>query len=332
MSAIDVRDLSRTYVSTLGVIRRRRKEIEAVKPLSFSVEEGELFGLLGPNGAGKTTTVKMLTTLLIPTGGSARVAGFDVEGEAREVQRRIGFIFGGERGLYWRLSGEDNLKYFATLYHVDPEVTKRRIPYLLELVGLKGRGNEKVEGYSRGMKQRLHVARTLLHDPRILFLDEPTIGLDPVGARDFRRVIGNLRDEGKTILLTTHYMYEADLLCRRIAVIDRGTIVALDSPSNLKRIVDDLSVIEVELFGAPETVTDAVATVAGVEAVSIEERDQRQALLIQTPRGAEVVSAVLERLQDHRVGRVTVREPTLEDAYIRLVDGSPGPEAEEAGG
>ena len=321
MGAIEVHDLCRTYLSTVGIFRRRRKAIDAVKPLSFSVEEGELFGLLGPNGAGKTTTVKMLTTLLIPSSGRARVAGFDVERDAREVQRRIGFIFGGERGLYWRLSGEDNLKYFATLYHVDPEVTRRRIPYLLELVGLKGRGNEKVEGYSRGMKQRLHVARTLLHDPRILFLDEPTIGLDPVGARDFRRVIGNLRDEGKTILLTTHYMYEADLLCGRIAVIDRGTIVALDSPSNLKRVVDDLSVIEVELFGAPETVTDSIAAVPGVESVSLEEREQRQALLIQTSRGAEIVSTVMERLHDHRVGRVAVREPTLEDAYIRLVDG-----------
>lgn len=327
MSIIQVSKLCRTYRAKKGIVRRSVKEIHAVRPIDFQVEAGELFGLLGPNGAGKTTTVKMLTTLLIPTAGTASVAGFDVERQAREVQRRIGFIFGGERGLYWRLSAEDNLRYFASLYHVDPPVAKRRIPYLLDLVGLHGRGDEKVEGYSRGMKQRLHVARTLLHDPSVLFLDEPTIGLDPVGARDFRRVIQNLQSEGKTILLTTHYMYEADLLCDRIAVINHGRIVALDSPTALKQVVRDLSVVEVELFGAPATVVDAVTTVDGVQSAAIEDRGQRQALLVQTPVGAAAVSDILAALAEHRVGRVAVREPTLEDAYIRLVDR--GPEADD---
>jgi ABC-2 type transport system ATP-binding protein len=164
----------------------------------------------------------MLTTLLIPTAGTASVMGHDVVKDAKAVQKRIGFIFGGERGLYWRLSGIDNLRYFGSLYHVDPEVAKTRIPELLELVGLRDRGNERVEGYSRGMKQRLHVARTLLHDPEVLFLDEPTIGLDPVGARDFRQVIRNLQTQNKTILLTTHYMFEADALAQRVAVINHG--------------------------------------------------------------------------------------------------------------
>ena len=163
-----------------------------MRGVSFEVGEGELFGLLGPNGAGKTTTIKMLITLLIPTGGSARVLGLDVVKDAREVRKRIGYVFGGERGVYERLSGLDNLRYFAELYGVPGKEQRPRIDQLLGLVGLKGRENERVEGYSRGMKQRLHVARGLLHDPPVVFLDEPTIGLDPVGARELRALIASL--------------------------------------------------------------------------------------------------------------------------------------------
>jgi len=320
--AIEVDHLRRIYRTTVGVFRRSIKEVVAVEDVSFCVAAGELFGLLGPNGAGKTTTVKMLTTLLIPTQGAARVMGHDVVKGAKEVQKRIGFIFGGERGLYWRLSGIDNLRYFASLYHVDPDVAKQRIPYLLDLVGLHGRGDERVEGYSRGMKQRLHVARTLLHDPEVLFLDEPTIGLDPVGAREFRQVIRNLQSERKTILLTTHYMFEADQLCQRIGVINHGRIVALDTPENLKRHVSDLSVIEIEAFGVPATTIDKVKALPFVDAVHVENRDQKQALMIQSPRGSEAVPDVMATLNGLRVGRVIVREPTLEDAYVRLVGGT----------
>jgi ABC-2 type transport system ATP-binding protein len=263
----------------------------------------------------------MLATLLIPTAGSARVNGCDVVKEANQVRKQIGFIFGGERGLYWRLSGIDNLRYFGSLYHVDPDVIKKRIPYLLELVGLKGRGSEKVEGYSRGMKQRLHVARTLLHDPRLLFLDEPTIGLDPVGAREFRQVIRNLQAEQKTILLTTHYMFEADSLCQRIAVIDEGRIVALDTPEGLKSHVRDLSVIELEMYGVSDEVIARVRSQSFVDAVAVENRDHKQLLLVQSLRGSEAVPDLMTTLSDVRVGRVLVREPTLEDAYVRLVGG-----------
>ena len=322
MNAIEVQNLQRVYRARIGVIRRSIKEVMAVEDISFDIKSGELFGLLGPNGAGKTTTVKMLATLLIPTQGKASILGYDVVKDANEVRKHIGFIFGGERGLYWRLSGIDNLRYFASLYGVEPDVSKKRIPFLLEMVGLKDRGNERVEGYSRGMKQRLHVARTLLHDPEILFLDEPTIGLDPVGARDFRLVIRNLQSENKTILLTTHYMFEADSLCQRVAVIDKGIIVALDSPSELKKHVADLSVIEIETFGTSKEVVERVRALTFVDALHVQEQDQRQMLLVQTARGAEAVPDVMNTLNGTRVGRVIVREPTLEDAYVRLVGGN----------
>ncbi len=322
MYAIDVNHLRRIYRPKTGVFRQTVKEILAVEDISFQVEQGELFGLVGPNGAGKTTTIKMLTTLLIPTAGYALVQGYDVVKSANEVRKIIGFIFGGERGLYWRLSGIDNLRYFASLYHVDPAVSKKRIPYLLELVGLKDRGNERVEGYSRGMKQRLHVARTLLHDPDILFLDEPTIGLDPVGAREFRQVIRSLQNEKKTILLTTHYMFEADELCQRIGVINHGSMVALDTPANLKHQVADLSVIEVELFGANADIVSGIRSLPFVDTVQIEDREQKQTLMVQTSRGSEAVPDLINQLNGIKIGRVQVREPTLEDAYVRLVGGN----------
>jgi ABC-2 type transport system ATP-binding protein len=191
------------------------------------------------------------------------------------------------------------------------------------MVGLGDRGQEKVEGYSRGMKQRLHIARTLLHDPPILFLDEPTIGLDPVGAREIRQVIRDLQAEQKTVLLTTHYMFEADALCQRVAVINHGRVAALDTPQGLKRLVRDLSVIEIELFGVGEDVPEKFRDVDYVDSVAMESQDQRQLLLVQTSRGSEAVQDVLTRLTGLRIGKVTVREPTLEDAYVRLVsDGS----------
>src|SRR3954466_9300826 len=189
MAVIEADELRRTYSTTTGSFRRRPLEVEAVRGISFEVQQGELFGLLGPNGAGKTTTIKMLITLLLPTSGSARVLGRDVVEEPREVRRRVGYVFGGDRGLYERLSGLDNLRYFAELYGVPARDQKARIGELLELVGLTGREKERVEGYSRGMRQRLHTARGLIHDPQVLFLDEPSIGIDPVGARELRQTV-----------------------------------------------------------------------------------------------------------------------------------------------
>ena len=319
MAVIEAEELGRSYVSTTGIVRRQRKTVQAVRGVSFSVGEGELFGLLGPNGAGKTTTIKMLMTLLLPTSGRARVLGHDVVEEPREVRRNVGYVFGGDRGLYDRLNARDNLRYFSELYGLPAHRQRHRIDELIELVGLAGREDERVEGYSRGMRQRLHIARGLLHDPAVIFLDEPTIGIDPVGARELRGLIGNLKAAGKTVLLTTHYMFEADELCDRIAVIRSGTIVAEGTPDALKNNVSAGHVLEVEAYGVRPEVVGDVRGLSGVRSVSVEEDGQAQRLLIQVDHGVEVAPEVLARLAGTSVGRVVTRQPTLEDAYVELV-------------
>jgi ABC-2 type transport system ATP-binding protein len=319
MAVIEAIELRRTYRTTTGVLRRKRLDVEAVRGISFSVEQGELFGLLGPNGAGKTTTIKMLITLLLPTSGSARVLGHDVVVDAREIRTRIGYVFGGDRGLYERLSARDNLRYFAELYGVSGKSQRARIDEVLELVGLRGREQERVEGYSRGMRQRLHIARGILHDPEVVFLDEPTIGVDPVGARELRQTISDLIAAGKTVLLTTHYMFEADALCDRIAVIAKGSIVGAGTPAELKERVAEGRVTEIEVFGVDDAAVARIRAVEGVTAVTVEELDQRQLLVVQSSGNRELTAPLLSHLEGFEVGRVATREPTLEDAYVSLV-------------
>jgi len=319
MEVIEASDLHRTYKTSTGTFRRKTVQVEAVRGVSFEVAEGELFGLLGPNGAGKTTTIKMLITLLIPTSGSARVLGHDVVADPRWVRQRIGYVFGGDRGLYERVSALDNLKYFSELYGVEPREQKKRIPYLVDLVGLTGRENERVEGYSRGMRQRLHIARGLLHDPPVVFLDEPTIGVDPVGARELRATISSLTQTGKTVLLTTHYMFEADSLCDRIAVISSGRIVAEGTPALLKSAIAERTVVEIEAFGVDEARLDQLRGLPGVVSVAVEDRDQAQLIQVQSARGLELTQDIVHHLEGIKVGRVSAREPTLEDAYVALI-------------
>ena len=317
--AITVQDLRRVYSSSKGIIRKTRNVLEAVKGISFDVDYGELFGLVGPNGAGKTTTIKMLTTLLTPTSGSAKVLGFDIVKDYIDIRRRIGIIFGGERGLYYRVSGRENLRYFADLYGVPLRKRDGIINELLGIVGLADRADERVEGYSRGMKQRLHIAKGLINDPQLIFMDEPTIGLDPEAARETRAMIKGLVEKGKTILLTTHYMFEADELCQRIGVISGGKIVALDSPSALKRFVKDVTVIEVEAFGVVEADLTALRQQPDVTTVNANLEGERQTIRVQTARGSEFIPTVTRLLSKAKIMEVRIKEPTLEDAYLKLV-------------
>lgn len=231
---IEVRDLRREYTTYKGALRKKKEIVEAVRGISFTVNKGEIFGLLGQNGAGKTTTIKMLTTLLAPTSGICKVFGYDSFGQEKQIRKRINFIFGGEMGVYRRLSGRDNLRYFANLYLLDTETRERRINAILELVELTDAADRLAETYSKGMIQRLQIARGLINDPEILFMDEPTVGLDPLGARMLRDIIRKLRDEGKTVLLTTHYLPEAEELCDRMVILDHGEVVARGTPAEIK--------------------------------------------------------------------------------------------------
>ncbi|MFU8874773.1 ABC transporter ATP-binding protein [Micromonospora sp. SL4-19] len=318
--AIEATGLRRTYRSRTGWLRPQRREVEAVRGVDLTVGNGELFGLLGPNGAGKTTTIKLLNTLLIPTAGTARICGHDVVAETREVRRRIGYVFGGDRGLYDRLSALDNLRYFAELYGVPGREQKRRIAELLELVRLDGRENERVEGYSRGMRQRLHIARGLLHRPQVLFLDEPSIGVDPVAARELRQTVADLAATGTTVLLTTHYMAEADELCDRIAVIANGAIQALGTPAELRHHADGRQVLEVEAYGVADAQLAAIHALPGVRESSVTVAGAAQVLTVQSDAGVDVQADVLRELDGVRLGRVNARQPTLEDAYVAIVN------------
>jgi len=210
-------------------LTREFNGLTAVNHISFEVDQGHIFGFLGPNGAGKTTTLRMLTGQLRPTSGRARVMGFDVVEEREQLKPQIGVVF-EQQNLYTRFSALENLKFYARLYGIPG----RRVGEVLERVGLAERASQKASEYSNGMRQRLMIARALLHGPRVLFLDEPTRGLDPGVARDLRQLVVELAREDVTIFLTTHYMEEADRLCSRVAIINQGTIVALAPPAELK--------------------------------------------------------------------------------------------------
>src|SRR5438477_6763080 len=317
--AIEARQLRKTYTTTRGIFRRERVERAALRGVDLKIAPGELFGLLGPNGAGKTTMVKIFTTLLLPTSGAAVVLGLDAVRDQWALRRRIGFVFGGERGLYWRLSGLDNLRYFADLYRIPPEVSRRRIPELLERLGLAGRERDRVELYSRGMKQRLHLARGLLNDPEVLFLDEPTIGLDPVGARELRLIVRELADAGTTIFLTTHYMFEADAICDRIAVIKDGGIVAEGTPNSIKTLVQDQGVVEFEVVGMPVERLAGLRDLPGVKSVAVSEHELAQVVTVHCARPAELMTQLGVILDGINLQKVSSREPTLEDAYVQLI-------------
>jgi len=262
----------------------------------------------------------MLCSLLTPTSGTARVCGYDVVTSTQEVRRRIGYVFGGDRGFYDRLSALDNLRYFAELAGVPAARQRQRIAELLETVGLTGRERDRVEGYSRGMRQRLHIARGLLSAPEVLFLDEPSIGVDPVAARELRDLVADLARNGTTVLLTTHYMYEAEELCSRIAVIAGGRIRATGTPTELKQRAAGRDILEIEAYGIDQDHLTGVRLLPGVRQLDLENRGAQQLLTVQSDLGADPQAGVLRILEGIPVRRVNSRSPSLEDAYVAIVN------------
>jgi ABC-2 type transport system ATP-binding protein len=308
--AIQTRGLGRVYKS----VQKGTTDITALEDVSMDIEVGEVRGLLGPNGAGKTTLVKILSTVLLPTSGTASVLGHDVERETEAVRPLIGIVFGGDRGVYWHLTGRQNLEYWAALYSVPAGETSLRISKLLERVGLGDRADHLVETYSRGMKQRLHLARGLVGGARILFLDEPTIGMDPLAARDFRNLVQELRAEGKTILLTTHDMAEAESVCDRVALIDHGRVIAFETPRTLSRLITQYERVDFEC--EREEIVEALRAIPGVASVVSlpEERNYRIDLSEES-----ATRTVLEKLIAAGVTSIRTSRPSLEEVYVHII-------------
>lgn len=294
----------------------------AVDGVDIQIERGEIFGLLGPNGAGKSTTIRMLCTLLEPTSGTAHVNGFDIVKQANDVRRSLGTVLAGERSIYWKLTGRENLEYFAALNHIPSAVAKKRVDELVERMELKDRANELVEKYSTGMRQRVAIAKALLARPPILLLDEPTLGLDPQAARNLRELIAQLKQEGHTILLTTHYMEEADLLSDRIGIIDSGKIIALDTPKGLKQHIDQKEIIRLEVTGWQEYIAEKLRTIQEVE--NLVAMQQGQADLWEVNMQATNSRAVLPKLMESvsqngtQLVNMNIVKPSLEDVFIHL--------------
>ena len=326
--AVEVRGLTKVFEKGRRTIwqrlRRepdRRERFVAVNGIDLAVERGEIFGVLGPNGAGKTTTLRMLATLLEPTSGTARVLGIDVQARPREVRARLGAMLSGERSLYWKLTARENLEYFAALYHVPPKGTRARIDAALAAVMLTDRADDYVERYSTGMRQRLALARALLPDPPLVILDEPTVGLDPQAARDLRDRVRELKRQGRTVLLTTHYMEEADQLCDRIAIIDHGEIVALDTPAALKRRIRAEEVVRLEIGTPAETDAPLLARLAHSASIALSARqDGTLTVTAHCASARDFVPTAFDaaRTEGATIRHVEVVPVSLEDVFISL--------------
>ena len=235
LDIIHLDKVNKFYVRKKNFYGKIVEKTQALKDINFSIKKGEIFGILGPNGAGKSTLIKIMATLLKEDSGSIKILGLDVDKNEKVIRQKINLITGSERGLYWRLTARENLEYFAELYGISKKNKKNLIDKLVKLVGLFGREDEKVEKYSKGMKQRLQIARGLINDPQIIFLDEPTLGLDVLSAVNLRKLIKELSREGKTIIYTTHYMKEAEEICDRVLFINKGKVLDIGNIDDLKR-------------------------------------------------------------------------------------------------
>jgi ABC-2 type transport system ATP-binding protein len=311
-------------VETVGlgrVFKNRHSVVKALEDVNLKVGSGEVFGLLGPNGAGKTTLVKILTTLLLPTSGKAYVLGYDVEKEASRIRPLINLVSGGDTPGYGLITARENLWFYSQLHGIDGRTARRRIDELLDAVGLREVADEKLRNLSTGYRQRLNLARGLINEPQVLFLDEPTIGLDVVSARRIRRLVKEWvrGDSGRTVILTSHYMAEIEELCDRVAVLNHGRILALGTPEELKRLVSGKTVAVIEAkFDRVEDVMDRLEAVyksyepaTGVVRMRVVMNDWGET--------AEFVDKITA--MGGKILSVVRSMPSFEDVYVKLVGG-----------
>jgi ABC-2 type transport system ATP-binding protein len=319
--AIQIGNLGRIY-KIRGGKKTEPKELIALDNVTLEIRRGELFGLLGPNGAGKTTLIKILTTLLAPSSGWAQVAGFDVVKDPDKVRPRINMVSGGESSGYGLLTVRENLWMFAQFYGISSQESNKRIKELLQVVGLSDRINSKSSDLSTGLRQKMNIVRGFLTDPDVLFLDEPTLGLDVGASREVRNFIRKWvdNDPTRTILLTTHYMVEADELCDRVAIINQGRVLACDTPAALKRRLQSEAIFRMEVSPLNGLGVDQLEALPGVNKVTHSQQDgcaTLELILAQDDAIAAVVNAMTSK--EVRILRMQKREPTLEDVFVDLV-------------
>jgi ABC-2 type transport system ATP-binding protein len=332
-NAIETHNLTKTFKSKRPnpennawlFSRKTTVPVKAVNNLKLEIKQGELFGLLGPNGAGKTTLVKILCTLLPPDSGTALVNGFDVVKEPMKVKQSLGTLFSvGERGFFWRLNGYRNLEFFAAIYNVPRQKRHERILEVLRLVGLENSTYDLYQKYSGGMKRKLALARTLLPDPQVLLLDEPTTGLDVISSRNIREFVRETvsKSSGKTVLYTTHYIEEAAQICDKIGILSSGQIIACDTPDAIRNMIKKEEVIHLTLENITQSQVERMQDVSGVINITENNLDAMpgQKQLCLELKNVNDLPLVFDFLFKEKIKLVNFKreEPTLEDAFIQL--------------
>ncbi|MBI4284025.1 MAG: ABC transporter ATP-binding protein [Chloroflexi bacterium] len=314
----------------LSILRKKKRAyIEALRGIDLQIKKGEIFGLLGPNGAGKTTLIKILCTLIIHDEGEAYVNGCNVKKEPAEVVRNLQAVLPESRGFNWRLTGRQNLEFYALLYGVTDKEAKKKISHLLELTGLQDRANDGYQRYSTGMQRKLLLCRALLRNTPVLLFDEPTSGLDPGAAAEFRSLVRDklAREEGTTVLLSTHNLYEAEEICDRIAILDRGKITACDTPSNIQYTILDEKVFNITFSDAvfnddhEEKLLNVLESIPGVHGATPDVDKERnfQGLSLRVDKDIDL-SSILEVILRNglKIGNINTTEPSLEDAFMAI--------------
>lgn len=337
MDVIRVKELYKIYPSQKNIIRNffnlniYEEGIPAISNLNLSIEQGDFYGLLGHNGAGKTTLIRMLSGLLRPTSGEIKILNKDIFKHEKEVKSKLGIVIGGDRSLYWKLTGKENLDFFATLYNVDAKNREKEIDNVLNYVGLYEKRNMYVETYSKGMKQRLLIAKALLHHPEILLLDEPTVGLDVTSAHELRNLLMILNQELKTtILLTTHYLYEAEQLCNRIGILKNGHLIKEGNLEELKKIYDEETVLIVKVNEVEKDLVKLFVNFNFINRVTKKEFDvSNNTYTYEMSYNKEHTNAfnlIIKTLQDHSIPIISLENvmPTLEDVFIKLMSENMG--------